>query len=586
MSSRGFPWALLGIAATSDARAVRSAYAARIKAMDLDSDVEGYAQLRSARDAALRLARTMPPPGTEQAAEPDLEHDWQPVPETVAPQAQQDLPESVATPEPLAPQWPHGAPTLAGEWQADPALSARPAEPQGDELLGRVSPEPAASSQTANREAPAPGGAYPFAVPLLDGFENAAAVGQKSEQSPFTLLATMLDVDAPDLSPMDDDEEARARTLLAEVLETVHMSDISRQGEVETWLAGLLANAWPRSAPLLEDAAAAFEWEREWGKIDARPAIEYLGARLRGYRFERKVQQKDHRYHKAWAELARPGKAGPLRHLRANGADVRGLLAGIRKHFPELEERLDAQRITSWESGNSWVTGTIVLAGLIILGFLVSLGDSRGSGPDARAQALAATVADVFGLPHDAEWLRQHQPELAAKLADSAQFTPDGKADLTASMKRGLDIVRGRAYLVGRHLDGEDFETTMRLRLALLKAAQADSILACHIMMTSASPPPTTLVPLEVRGTERAFYASLASRGLLKVPDKLEGSSASVPGVLVAEVIAATKLSKQEVGLAMQGKSSDAHRCAATVALLEATLDWKGEGRQAILQTL
>ncbi|KMS55473.1 hypothetical protein V474_18275 [Novosphingobium barchaimii LL02] len=595
MSSRGFPWSLLGIAATSDTKAIRSAYAARIKAMDLDSDVEGYAQLRGARDTALRLAKTMPPPAAEQAPEPGAEPEWQLAPETVpppAPETQAHLSKPPAPPppppEPLAsPQWPHAAPTLGGDWQADPALSARAAQPQGDQLLGRVSPEPTASSETAGREAAAPTSADPFAVPLLEGFENAAAVGQQSQQSPFARLAAMLDADAPaGLSPMDEGDEARARMLLGEVLETVHHSDIGRQGEMETWLAGLLADAWPRSAPLLEDAAAAFDWEREWGKIDARPAIDYLGARLRGYRFERKVRQKGHRYHKAWTELARPGKAGPLRHLRANGADVRGLLTGIRKHFPELEERLDARRIASWEGGNSWLTGTIVLGGLIILGFLVSLADSRGGGPDARAQALAATVADVFGLPHDPDWLRQHQPELAAKLADSAQFTPDGKADLTASMMRGLDIVRGRTYLVGRQLEGEDFETTMRLRLALLKAAQADSAIACHTMMTFASTPPTTLVPLEVRGKERAFYASLASRGLLKVPAKLEGSSASVPGVLVAKVIAATKLSKQEVGLAMQGKSNDAHRCAATVALLEATLDWKGEGRQAILRTL
>ncbi|AXB77516.1 hypothetical protein [Novosphingobium sp. P6W] len=588
MSSGGFPWSLLGIAATSDTKAIRGAYAGRIKAMDLDRNVEGYAQLRGARDTALRLAKTMPQPG----AGPD---DPQFVPEAAVPQAaepQADLPEPPAPPpappEPLAsPQWPHAAPTLAGEWQADPALSARPAQPQGDHLLGRVSPEPAASTENAGGEAAAPGGADPFAVPLLEGFENAAAVGQQSQQSPFARLAAMLDTEAPaGLSPMDEGDEARARMLLEEVLETVHHSDIGRQGEMEDWLAGLLADAWPRSAPLLEDAVAAFDWEREWGKIDARPAIDYLGARLRGHRFERKVQQKGHRYHKAWTELGRPEKAGPLRHLRANGADVRGLLTGIRKHFPELEERLDARRIASWEGGNSWLTGTIVLGGLIILGFLVSLGDSGSSGPDARAQALAATVADVFGLPHDPDWLRQHESELTDKLAESAQFTPDGKADLTASMKRGLDIVRGRTYLVGRHLEGDDFETTMRLRLALLKTAQADGTAACQMMMTFASTPPTTLVPLEVRGAERTFYASLATRGLLKEPEKLEGSSASVPGALVAKVIAATKLSKQEVGLAMQGKSSDAHRCAATVALLEATLDWKGEGRRAILQTL
>ncbi|MCJ2184738.1 hypothetical protein MTR62_18885, partial [Novosphingobium sp. 1949] len=51
-----FPWSILGIAPTRERKAIRSAYARAIKAMDLDADVEGYARLRHARDVALQRA--------------------------------------------------------------------------------------------------------------------------------------------------------------------------------------------------------------------------------------------------------------------------------------------------------------------------------------------------------------------------------------------------------------------------------------------------------------------------------------------------------------------------------------------------
>lgn len=48
-------WAFrhLGIAPTSETSVIRQAYAKRLRAMDLDRDVDGYARLRNARDAAL-----------------------------------------------------------------------------------------------------------------------------------------------------------------------------------------------------------------------------------------------------------------------------------------------------------------------------------------------------------------------------------------------------------------------------------------------------------------------------------------------------------------------------------------------------
>lgn len=55
--SRGGLWRILGIPATDDVKAIRKAYADRLRAMDIDRDAAAYAALRDARDTALHLAR-------------------------------------------------------------------------------------------------------------------------------------------------------------------------------------------------------------------------------------------------------------------------------------------------------------------------------------------------------------------------------------------------------------------------------------------------------------------------------------------------------------------------------------------------
>ncbi|MFD2135504.1 hypothetical protein ACFSLT_10265 [Novosphingobium resinovorum] len=72
---------------------------------------------------------------------------------------------------------------------------------------------------------------------------------------------------------------------------------------------------------------------------------------------------------------------------------------------------------------------------------------------------------------------------------------------------------------------------------------------------------------------------------MLKAPEKAAARSASVPPELVRRVLKDTGLGKDQVSTAMR-KEDDPNRCAATIALLKATLDWQGEGRRDILMTL
>jgi hypothetical protein len=67
-------WATLDLDPTTDRTAIRRAYAARLKAMDVDADPDGFARLREARDLALAHAAdpepdTAPPPPNAEEVE-------------------------------------------------------------------------------------------------------------------------------------------------------------------------------------------------------------------------------------------------------------------------------------------------------------------------------------------------------------------------------------------------------------------------------------------------------------------------------------------------------------------------------------
>jgi hypothetical protein len=569
-----FPWSLLGIAATGDAKAIRSAYAARIKAMDLDADVEGYADLRRARDAALRLAKR------------------------IAAEAEAEEPPAPVEPEPAA-RWTHAAPVLDGAWEVDPALTTQPAmdttapfAPVSLEAR-KVEPESPAAIQAAD----------PFTPPLLEvgpapaGVDE-ATIAAGSLQPPAMQLAALLDPARPGgLVAMEPAEEARASALLRTVIDTAHLADIAGQGQIEDWLADLLAQGWPRSAPLIEDTAAAFGWDREWGKIDARPAVDYLGTRLRGYRFERKVSDKGHRYHKAWVELGRPGPAGPWRWLRAAAGDVTALLAGIRRHFPEVEQHLDPERVASWEKTSRWPAVGFVTLFLALIGILVGTSNLDPAprptlDPAAAAQlraidaATSAATVEAFGQGYTPGWLRQRQSELAVAVEQIGRSAVQSGAGPQTAVRKTVDLVRQRTYLDGRTLFGTYFDRAMQLRLDLLKAAQAKNAVSCVLYLNSGQMPPDVVVPSDVRAAERDFAALLAGNGLLVAPKPSGPTNARVPGLLTSQVMGATGLKPDAVVEAMQGKGPDAHRCAVAIALLEATLAWQGKERKAILLTL
>ncbi|WP_395394071.1 hypothetical protein WBP07_02500 [Novosphingobium sp. BL-8A] len=601
------PWSLLGIEPTSKAATIRKAYADRLKAMDVDNDVSGYAQLRQARDLALRLARAI-----DQGAQEPLG----------------DTPDAAAIPasdpddvvpggtEPASPpvRWTFAAPSLPGEWQdfEDPAarpLATRPGEPDASTMLERMAWAAVAAREAGHGGVSGAGIPLttidPFTAPLLSGsLIGDDALGLRPGETPAERLTILLDPERENAGePLTEAETRQATRALRSILDEVAQSHVSRQQQIEDWLAEILARGWPRSAPLLEDASHAFGWEREWGAHDARPAVQFLGARLRGYRFQQNVLQPGHRFHKAWNELARPGKAGPLRMLRGPAqSDVDALLRGVRKHFPELESHFATERVASWEGGNPMLTGALVLLGLIALAIVIAIADSSAPSPSATpnrtspievaaeqdgqvTQLVQAAVTETFGQGRDPAWLWKVQPELAQTITSNMLNGVRVGTDRAALIDKAVAIVRMRSYLNGRRFSGDVFETTMQLRLDQLRAAREQSAAACRQMGDSGWLEGLAVSP-DLRAKERGFAVRLAEERALGEPARDSQHSAMVPGELIGKVIKATKLRQNDVVTVMQGNGSNADRCAVNIALLEQTLDWQGADRRAILMTL
>ncbi|WP_197274530.1 hypothetical protein [Novosphingobium sp. AAP83] len=189
----------------------------------------------------------------------------------------------------------------------------------------------------------------PFARPVLLGLEqNADAVmpGWAHEQALQRLL--LPEAAGEGLAALEGWEEAMARGHLKAVLHNAENVSAAAFDALDDWLAQLLCDSWPRSAPLLEPAARVFLWGSERGKESGRAAVMFLNSRLRGLHFLEDVQRTGHPWHKAWIELATPAQPASRRGLFIRRGDVAMLLEEIRNNFPELEQHFDPVRVALW----------------------------------------------------------------------------------------------------------------------------------------------------------------------------------------------------------------------------------------------
>ncbi|WP_313394084.1 hypothetical protein [Sphingobium yanoikuyae] len=577
-------WQLLGIEATADSKAIRRAYAARLRAIDPDQDRDGFAALRDARDQALMLASgevaDAPPPGIMIdgmeviVPSPDMAFSG-------------SLPATCDT--------------------ASAPLSIVPAMPPPDWRMPPIAPDCRIAADAGDAIAlPLPDGADALIVPTVTRAEV-----QDLSRADHALHALLYpDPDAPSQDrPMHPADIVNGTTLIKRIHAEAQQGAIDLHARVDDWLANILAGSWPRAQPLLAPAARLFGWEALDGQIDAPPAVDFINRRLASDRFAQQVQQKGHPLHRAWQQLAKPIRPGQSWALWWQGAKVDELITTIRRDYPELEQRLDWHRIALREerTGRAIASfGGRILFGVVLLQLLGAMARCQDNGspmpslpsasdiPVATAPRVPGGLGDVaadmqaavraaFGKDIPLDLLNAQAPLVHALFASNWRAGMGMGWTRARYVEAMTGIIRNRYALLARQKGGDSLIAMQRQRLKEERALKGDHWHACAEAAKHGAFADPELIPVDLRDPARAQVADL----VIAMPDNPvlppKGGSFSIPGQIVQRVIDQSGLSLDQVSAAFQNKGKDREQCLTHIALLDAALDANKATRAALL---
>jgi hypothetical protein len=543
MSRRAFPWSRLGIDPTKDKAAIRKAYADILRATNLDEDIAGYAELRRARDAALW-----------QAGQPDsvelrpIQIDADADDENLL--ADRSDSENDDAQDEADDDWDHEA------WDEDDYVWDDSPAGQHPDPVARSGSGPAPELTEAQQRAQA---AWNRMLELLypDGEASDAAVTHEEL----------------------DDGLAAMDVLIARAEE----ADLQEHDAIDTALADLFARTWPRSAPFVEPANAAFHWLDEAGALEERYSLRFLNDRLKGMRFHEKVQLPAHPLNKAWVELSRPGRARFVDRLRVKRLEVHKLLTGIRERYPELEAHLDPERVASWEGDNAGrggkITGWQLFRGIALVVFLIIISRQFGEWTDPyrggspvpaaetsdngpSAEEIDARVADIFGKGTDMAAVNAADPDFGKALRPILGF-PDNRF-LTP-----INYVRLQAIGAAEVADAKALAVRVDLKALWLTAARRKSAEACGMVVRGSFRDLDLGLTEKEKAREQALLRQLLDAKVLRHTPKDGETRYAIPGWLVADTLKRSGLSEKRLVAALRDPKS-ADRCTVELALVEA----------------
>ncbi len=545
---RGWPWRALGIAQTGDRAAIRRAYADKLREMDLDREIDAYAELRAARDVALRQASETVSPLADDEAFDDAD--------LLARDPAAD-PESDRHGGELGLDWPVEERDFDFDWD-DVGLHDVPRREYGP----GADPDP----------------------------PEVAATQQVEEQ--MRRLGTLFFPNGEySAEPLTWAEFGQAEESVGAILDHALEGDIGTHSAIDEYLAEMLAQAWPRSAPLLERVSVAFGWLDQSGVIVERPALQFLNPRLRGMRFTDNVEQSDHPLHKAWEELKRPGKRSFFDGLRIKREEIHTLLGGIRERYPELESHLDPERVESWEKpGPEWV-GWIIRRLFVLFLVVQALRFCGDALPDPPQQPVVPEVEvtqseetippadflrEMFGTNATSAELVTAAPALAGQVGNIRYGSRyDGRES----------AVREGAYLI-RHLTHRAIEKAPFDDLLVIHALRRDAAMAvraeegdeaCTEFLRSARLPEGFELPGHIRARERRLGWKMVEAGLMDPNEDLGGpETAPVPAWVFDRVARATGATDAQIEAEFSGKDRS-RSCAIRIALVDALLSRPGD---------
>lgn len=445
--------------------------------------------------------------------------------------------------------------------------------------------------------------AVAFLIPRL-GTQPLVRTVRPAEDALFVLLLP----ETGHKAPLTDAQEEEARQLLDTVLAEAHEGQVERSNAIETWLADVLAQAWPRSAPLLEPVAQAFNWESERGQLHERPAIAFLNARLRGLRFTEKVQDKGHPLHKAWVELTRDGSR---KGLFVPKRQVRQLIDGVRTNFPELEQHFNPVLVAAWEGQGGGLGAKFGWIAIVVIGVIRMIIAISDYGQNHQVGAPAVTAPYEAGAPATpgqsagADFDPVTDPALAdvlhqmfgpamtypqvykadAKLAAAIKANRRMLADPGELAHAGQVVLTQRFLQARPHAGPARLEALARWRLDMMLAAKADGPETCLSVYHWDDLPKGVQLTEAALGRQQALARAMLAAGELDPPPP-SGYSRSyrIPGPMIDQIIRATGLSQAAVSAVFDGHGAPNTVCAVQTALIKAALGWKGPERTAILR--
>ncbi|MFC4256028.1 hypothetical protein GRI97_12140 [Altererythrobacter xixiisoli] len=594
-SYRREPWRTLEIDETSDRSAIRHAYAARLKTLDIDREIAAYQQLREARDYALMLAR-------------EQEHG---AGDYAAPLSPFDDPASTDE---------RATEAEGGERDRAPAFDAPAGDaPSTDADGSRDLPATDGGDVAAEEQPPAPPaqmGVAQIAAPEPEEIEATQAAEPEAQEAaeehptaPQVLLAILYPGQEYSAEPLDHEMFSLACAALGQVLAEAEESAIDQQQAIEEWLAHHLASSWPRSAHLVEHASENFSWLDESGSLSERPAVRFLNERLRGMRFVEKVQERDHPLRDAWVELSKPGRRRNFWFSKVNKEEVRQLLVGLRERYPEIESYLDPQRVGSWEErlngggGSPWGTSTLIIFGILALVRVAgALGGSTQSEPSLPPpimvqdplegatldqEAIDETITDLFGT---------RLPDLEISGQTPASFWSgirlvgrmDGMGQVAqAAQAVPLQQLRQLTQMAARDAPFEQLVSIKQVKLDLLRSIRDHAgVDACVEFSRGQTISQVFPVEESVRSRERALAAKLLEAGLLMPSSSKFPESAVIPGSVVDKVVKRANLTEDELEKTSQGQGGSDIQCRYNIALLEAVLQRPGDVSAELLRMM
>lgn len=591
-------WRLLEIDANSDTKAIRRAYAAKLRAIDPDEDPEAFTALREARDRALAIAA--------RAAEGGSASD-----EALTPIEAPDGVERLVPCPPL----PLAAPLIGSTIDAMADLSVPiPAEPGDDWQMPPHCPDFRADGENDG----AIGLALPdwHEPPLLSG---PAGRDSADEHRPDRQLHAILFPD-PDTDTSDRQmtaaEIVAGRTMIGQIHIEAQQGAIDLYARAESWLADVLAGAWPRSHPLLPRAADLFAWAAREGQIDVPPAIEYINRRLASDRFAETVQDKGHPLNRAWQQLSKPARPGQSRALWWQGSQIDELLMTIRRDHPEVEGRLDWHRVALWDAHRAkpirWWTIAIgvIFALQIFFRILTAVSPAPPANPaedslpplaenvaqspvvitprvpgglgDSDADLNAAILA-ALGPGVTIETLRTRAPLVLQLFESNWRISLDSGRTRTQYVEAMERVIRDRYVQLARQVGGDDLIALQRRRLKEERALKGERWKDCAETGERGGLADPTLIPPDLRAKNRDEIGEL----VLAMPDNPErqtwGGTFHIPGKIVEQTIETSGLTQDQVTAAFVGKGSDRERCLTHIALLQAALAADAKTRSELI---